>query len=69
MSSNIQRLKERIKRAAALSGNIIYIPRGQRGFKCENPAHGKKETVLHSFTPRITEINCDCGTIYKLEGT
>lgn len=67
MSTKLAQLKEKLKKVAQVKGQIIFIPRGVQSFRCENIAHGKKEMVYHSFTPRIDEIECDCGIIYRKE--
>lgn len=68
MTNKLAQLKEKMKKVAQVSGRIVTIERGVNRFRCQNEAfHGKKELVYLSFTPRIDEINCECGIIYKQE--
>lgn len=59
--SRLVELASRIKQSTGIKGKIIEIPRDT--FVCQNKFHGKIKTI-HSFN-RETEIQCDCGTIYK----
>ena len=69
MANKLAQLKEKLKKAAVVSGNIVIIEKGVLRFRCQNSFHGKREMVYHQFIPpRITELECDCGTIYKMGG-
>lgn len=63
--SNLQKLKEKMKKAAGLKGLIIEISAWR--FACPN--HGKEKT-FHSFetnpkTGKVDDIKCDCGSIFR----
>lgn len=68
MSTKLSQLKEKLKKAAVVRGNIVMIPKGVKNFRCQNSFHGPKEMVYLTFSPNgPKEIECECGTIYKME--
>lgn len=70
MSNQLAKLKEKLKKAAVIRGNIIMLAKGVQSFRCQNSFHGPKEMVYLTFAPNgPTEIECECGTIYKREET
>lgn len=73
MPNQLARLKEKLKKAAVVGGNVVIIERGVNRFRCQNSFHGKKEMVYLTFTPnkpgfpKMDEITCECGTVYRKE--